>query len=68
MDEALEARGMRSVQDIRVHTNFRQNNYAWCFKKSYTTLKAYINVFRGHTNQFSESQAFWTLSIVWNSK
>jgi hypothetical protein len=29
--------------------------YTGCFKKSFTTLKAYINVYRGHTQDFELS-------------
>jgi hypothetical protein len=36
-----------------------RNLHRWCFKTSFTTLKAYINLFRGHIQCFE---------LSWNSK
>jgi hypothetical protein len=36
----------------------------WCFKKSFTILKAYINVFRGHAQCFELSQCSRTHRIL----
>jgi hypothetical protein len=36
------------MEDIKI-------DYAGCFKKSFTTLKAYINVFIGHVQCFELS-------------
>jgi uncharacterized membrane protein len=35
---------------IFMNLNYIYAHYAECFKKSFKTLKAYINLFRGHVN------------------
>jgi hypothetical protein len=34
---------------------FCAETYTGCYKKTFTTLKAYINLFRGHAQCFEQS-------------
>ena len=45
-------RSVISVQIFRLHFE----GYTGCFKKSFTTLKAYRNLYRGHTQRFFNCQ------------
>ena len=40
------------------------NDYTGCFKKSFTTLKAYRNLYRGHTQGFELSKCSKTHRVL----
>jgi len=42
-------------------------DYTGCFKKSFTTLKAYRNLYRGHTQRFELSKRSKMLPGCWLS-
>jgi hypothetical protein len=52
-EEALSC--TKSVHVTQPTTNICMTRYAGCFKKSFTTLKAYINLFRGLVQCFELS-------------
>jgi hypothetical protein len=46
------------------HTGYLTTHYTGCFKKSFTTLKAYRNLYRGHTPRFELSKCSKTHRVL----
>ena len=49
---------------INLYVNSINNFYTGCFKKSFTTLKAYRNLYRGHTHGFELSKCSKTHRVL----
>jgi hypothetical protein len=54
---------MSNIRQIADH--IVRTEYAGCFKKSFTTLRAYINLFRGHVPCFELSQCSTLYQVLY---
>jgi hypothetical protein len=49
---------------LHMNINFPIPHYTGCFKKSFTTLEAYRNLYRGHTQSFELSKCSKTHRVL----
>ena len=56
--------GWKNDKKINQNSLKIMSNYTGCFKKSFTTLKAYRNLYRGHTQRFELSKCSKTHRVL----